>query len=72
LKKRAIPFPSKKLAFCNQTFVQRPPLLFRSTEDDDDDNVDDGDPVSSPFARMVKRTAEEAEKLVCGGEVQLR
>jgi hypothetical protein len=72
LKKRAIP-PSNKLAFCNQTFVQRPPLLFRSTDDDDDDNdVDDGDPVSSPFARMVKRTAEEAEKLVCGGEVQLR
>jgi hypothetical protein len=63
LKKRAIP-PSNKLAFCNQTFVQRPPLLFRSTDDDD--------PVSSPFARMVKRTAEEAEKLVCGGEVQLR
>jgi hypothetical protein len=71
LKKRAIP-PSNKLAFCNQTFVQRPPLLFRSTEDDDDDNVDDGDPVSSPFARMVRKTAEEAEKLVCGGEVQLR
>jgi hypothetical protein len=68
LKKRAIP-PSNKLAFCNQTFVQRPPLLFRSTDDDD---VNDGDPVSSPFARMVKRTAEEAEKLVCGGEVQLR
>jgi hypothetical protein len=78
LKKRAIPLslplPSNKLAFCNQTFVQRPPLLFRSTDDDDDDDndVDDGDPVSSPFARMVKRTAEEAEKLVCGGEVQLR
>jgi hypothetical protein len=71
LKKRAIP-PSNKLAFCNQTFVQCPPLLFRSTEDDDDDNVDDGDPVSSPFARMVRKTAEEAEKLVCGGEVQLR
>jgi hypothetical protein len=74
LKKRAIP-PSNKLAFCNQTFVQRPPPLFRSTEDDDDDNVDDvddGDPISSPFSKLVKRTAEEAEKLVCGGEVQLR
>jgi hypothetical protein len=79
LKKRAIPLslplPSNKLAFCNQTFVQRPPPLFRSTEDDDDDNVDDvddGDPISSPFSKLVKRTAEEAEKLVCGGEVQLR
>jgi hypothetical protein len=77
LKKRAIPlslpFPSKKLAFCNQTFVQCPPPLFRSTDDDNDvDDVDDGDPVFSPFARMVKRTAEEAKTLVCGGEVELR
>jgi hypothetical protein len=82
LKKRAIPlylpFPSKKLAFCNQTFVQRPPPLFRSTDDDDDDDKDvddvntDDDPVSSPFAKMVKRAAEEAKTLVCGGEVELR
>jgi len=53
-KKRVIP-PTNKLAFCNQTFVQRPLPLFRSTEDDDDDDVDDGDPVSSPFARMVRK-----------------
>jgi hypothetical protein len=30
------------------------------------------DPVSSPFAKMVKRAAEEAKTLVCGGEVELR
>jgi hypothetical protein len=75
LEKKSHPPPSNKLAFCNQTFVQRPPPLFRSTDDDDDndvDNVDNGDPVSSPFAKMVKRTAEEAKTLVCGGEVQLR
>jgi hypothetical protein len=72
----SLPLPSNKLAFCNQTFVQRPPPLFRSTDDDDDDkdvdDVDTDDPVSSPFAKMVKRTAEEAKMLVCRGEVELR
>ena len=68
-----LPLPSNKLAFGNQT-----KSLFRSTDDDNDsgDDVDDGDiddPASfPPFARLVRKTTEEAKTLVCGGEIQLR
>jgi hypothetical protein len=67
------PLP-KQASFFNQTIN---PFSFRSTDDDDDDGDDadtaaDNDPTFSPFTRMVRKTAEEAEKLVCGGEIHLR
>jgi hypothetical protein len=70
------PPPPKQAGFFSQTSLINP-FPFRSTDDDivndnDADTADDYDPASSPFARMVRKTAEEAEKLVCRGEVHLR